>query len=417
MAAGGVVGSGRVAAAVMLKQIRRYLQRYQWYLWLRELSPAIRGVHRQFHGGVISLHAAGSPRGHVLVSYDNQGLLCKLRGKPIPTSHPQYYKTMVMAQTFVDIGYDVDVIHCENQKFVPWKSYDVVVDTRFNLQRLRPYLPPSCIKILHCDTAQTLYQNLGEISRVLALQNRRGVTLPLNRLETPHLGVEHADYLTTCGNEFTINTFRYSGKPIFRLPMVAQKMWPWPATKDFEASRHRFLWFGSRGMVHKGLDLVLEAFAQMPECTLTIVGPVQDEPEFVEIYRKELFHTRNIHCRGWLDKFSDEFQMVVEQSVAHIFPSCSEAGAAVVLETMAAGVIPVVTYESSIDVENFGVLLENASIETIIRQVREVAALPAEDLFRRARRAWEAAHSNHTPEKFERSYHETIEMILAKHGR
>ena len=109
-----------------------------------------------------------------------------------------------------------------------------VIDTRFNLQRLRPYLPPSCIKILHCDTAQTLYQNLGEISRVLALQNRRGVTVPLNRLETPHLGVEHADYLTTCGNEFTINTFRYSGKPIFRLPMVAQKMWPWPGTKDFE---------------------------------------------------------------------------------------------------------------------------------------------------------------------------------------
>ena len=87
------------------------------------------------------------------------------------------------------------------------------------------------------------------------------------------------------------------------------------------------------------------------------------------------------------------------------------------IETMAAGVIPVVTYESSIDVENFGVLLQDASIETIIRQVREIAAMPVEELKRRAQKAWEAAHCNHTPEKFERAYRETMEMILAKHGK
>lgn len=401
----------------MLKRIRRYLQRYQGYLWMRELVPAVYGVRRQFHGGVISLHAAGNPRGNVLISYDNGGLLCKMRGKPIPTSHPQYYKTMVMAQTFVDIGYDVDVIHCENHKFVPWKSYDVVVDTRFNLQRLASYLPSSCIKILHCDTAQLVFQNVAEMTRVLALQDRKGVTLPLNRLEIPHLGVEQADYLTTCGNEFTINTYAYSGKPIFRLPMVAQKMWPWPETKDFDVSRHRFLWFGSRGMVHKGLDLVLEAFAQVPECQLTIVGPVHDEPEFVAVYRRELFHTSNIKCVGWLDKSSEDFKTILEQSVAHVSPSCSEAGAAAVIETMAAGVIPLVTHEASIDVENFGVLLQNASIETIIRQVREIAAMPADELGRRAKKAWEIAHCNHTPERFERAYRETMEMILVKHGK
>jgi glycosyltransferase involved in cell wall biosynthesis len=170
-------------------------------------------------------------------------------------------------------------------------------------------------------------------------------------------------------------------------------------------------------MVHKGLDLVLEAFVRMPECQLTIVGPVRNEPEFVNVYRKELFHTPNIKCVGWLDKSSEEFRMVLEQSLAHVFPSCSEAGAAAVVETMAAGVIPVVTYEASIDVENFGFLLEDASIETIMRQVREIAAMSADDLRRRAKKAWEAAHNNNTPEKFARSYRATIEMILAKHGR
>jgi glycosyltransferase involved in cell wall biosynthesis len=401
----------------VLKRLWRYMQRYQLYLWGREVIAAVRRIWPQFRGGVVSLHAAGSPHGHVLISYDNHGLLCKMRGQPIPTSHPQFLKTIIMAQTFVDLGYDVDVIHCENQRFIPWKPYDIMVDTRLNLQRLQPYLPSTCIKILHCDTAQIVYQNAAEMGRMLAFQRRKGLTVPPNRLETPHLGVEHADYLTTCGNEFTVNTYTYADKPIFRLPMVVQQMWPWPENKDFDVSRHRFLWFGSRGMVHKGLDLVLEAFARMPECQLTIVGPVRNEPEFVNVYRKELFHTPNITYVGWLDKSSEEFRIVLEQSLAHVFPSCSEAGAAAVVETMAAGVIPVVTYEASIDVENFGFLLEDASIETIMRQVREIAAMSVDELRRRAKKAWEAAHNNNTPEKFERSYRATIEMILAKHGR
>lgn len=412
-----MAGTRWMETTTLLKRLRCYFQRYQIYLLLRELTGTIRGLRRQFHGGVISLHTPGMAKGNVLISYDNQGLLCKMRGEAIPASHPQFFKTIAMAQTFVDLGYDVDVIHAENQKFIPWKSYDVMVDTRFNLQRLQPFLPSDCIKILHCDTAQLVFQNQAEMGRMLALQNRKGVTVPPNRLESPHLGVEYADYLTTCGNEFTTNTYAYSGKPIFRLPMVVQKMWPWPEAKDFEASRHRFLWFGSRGMVHKGLDLVLEAFVQMPNYQLTIVGPALNEPEFVNAYRKELFHTPNITFVGWLDKFSAEFHVLLGQSVAHVFPSCSEAGAAAVVETMAAGVIPMVTYEASIDVENFGVLFEDASIETIMRQVREVASMSGAELCHRAKKAWETAHRNNTPEKFERSYRDTVEMILAKHGK
>jgi hypothetical protein len=84
---------------------------------------------------------------------------------------------------------------------------------------------------------------------------------------------------------------------------------------------------------------------------------------------------------------------------------------------MAAGVIPMVTYEASIDVQNFGVLFEDSSIETIIRQVRKVASMSADELSHRAKKAWETAHRNNTPEKFERAYRDTVEMILAKHGK
>ena len=402
----------------MLETFRRYLQRHLAYLYLRESVHALQGVAKQFHGGVTSLEPpTGIARGNVLISYDNRGLNELVRGKTISTSHPQYFKTVVMAKTFVDLGFWVDVIHCENQGFVPWKSYDVVVDTRFNLQRLHKYFSSQCIKILHCDTAHIVFQNSAEMGRMLNLQKRRNASVPANRLETPHLGVEYADYLTTCGNEFTIQTYGYANKPIYRLPIPAQKTWPWPHDKDFDQCRRRFLWFGSRGMVHKGLDLVLEAFTQMPEFQLSIVGPVQDEPEFVNLYRKELFHTTNITLFGWLDNSSAEFKAILDQSVGHVFPSCSEAGAAAVLESMAGGVIPIVTYEASVDIEDFGEMLEAASVEGIQEGVRTIASLPPQDLQQRAKRAWEYVHTNNTPENFAKVYRATIEMLLAKHGK
>jgi glycosyltransferase involved in cell wall biosynthesis len=406
-----------MAEGPVLKRIRRYLQRFQSVLWCREAIMAVRGVGRKFRGGVVSLRAVGAAKGSVLISYNNEGFLYKQRGEVVPISHPSFYKTMVMAQTFLDLGYDVDVIHCENQRFIPWKPYDVVVDVRFNLQRLKPYLPETCIKIFHCDTAQAVFQNVAEMNRMLAFQQRKGVTVPANRLETPHLGIDHAQYLTTCGNDFTINTYAYSGKPIFRLPSITQTTWPWFENKDLEACRHRFLWYGSRGMIHKGLDLVLEAFTQLPDCHLTVVGPVLNEPEFATAYHNELFHTPNIRCVGWLDNSSDQFRNILEQSIAHVFCSCSEAGAAAVIETMAAGVIPVVTYEASVDVEDYGVLIKDVSIETIIQGIRSIAGMSGDELRRRSRNAWETATAKHRPEQFERAYRTTIETILARHGK
>lgn len=400
-----------------MKHVRRYLQRYQSVLWCREAIVALRTVDRKFRGGVVSLRATGTAKGNVLISYNNEGFLFQKRGEAVPISHPSYYKGMVMAQTFLDLGYDVDAIHCENQRFIPWKPYDVVVDVRFNLQRLKGYLPDTCIKIFHCDTAQAVYQNVAEMNRLLAFQRRKGITVPANRLETPHLGIDHAHYLTTCGNEFTINTYAYSGKPMFRLPSITQMTWPWFEDKDFEACRHRFLWYGSRGMIHKGLDLALEAFAQLPDCQLTVVGPVENEPEFVAAYRRELFHTPNIKCVGWLDKSDDEFRKILEQSIAHVFLSCSEAGAAAVIETMAAGVIPMVTYESSVDVEDYGVLIKDTSIEGIIQDIRAITEMPGNELRCKARTAWEEATTKHRPEDFERAYRATIEAILARHAR
>src|SRR5690349_6839274 len=106
------VASRRLACArwldekSMLETLRRHLQRHLPYLYLRECMRALQGVGKHLHGGVISLEPpAGISRGNVLISYDSRGLQQLKRGEAISTSHPQYFKTVVMARTFLDLGF------------------------------------------------------------------------------------------------------------------------------------------------------------------------------------------------------------------------------------------------------------------------------------------------------------------------
>jgi glycosyltransferase involved in cell wall biosynthesis len=361
---------------------------------------------------VVSLKPEQPSQGNVLISYRIEPFFLK-PGEPIPNDHTWYWECLQIAQTFLDIGYCVDVIQFHNHKFVPQKDYVFFIDVRHRLELLSPLLNKDCVKILHSDTANITFHNAAECNRLLALQQRKGITLSPKRFEPPNLAIEYADCATILGNEFTINTFKYANKPIYRVPISTPEVYPWTEEKDFEACRKHFLWFGSGGLVHKGLDLVLDVFAEMPEYDLTICGPVNKEKDFEKAFYKELYHTPNIHTLGWIDISSSKFIEVANSCVGIIYPSCSEGGGGGVITCMHAGLIPIVSYESSVDVhDDFGVILEESSIEEVKNSIQMIASLSALELKIMARKAWEFVRTNHTRKRFAESYRNTVDKII-----
>ncbi len=370
---------------------------------------------RSLENQVVSLKPPGASRGNVLLSYHIEALVWPA-GDARLKSHTAYWQSAQMAHTFVDLGYSVDVIHFLNQGFRPEKAYSVVVDTRHNLERLSPQLGNGCLKIFHIDTAHMLFTNAAEAARLLALQRRRGVTLEAWRTQGPNQGIEHADCGTTPGNAFTISTFEYAGKPIYRVPIPAANTFEWPAHKDWEGCRNRFLFFSSSGLVLKGLDLVLEAFAKMPDCHLTICAPVEGERRFARAYHGELYESANIHTVGWVDAGGETLRQIADSCAGLVFPSASEGASTSTIECMHMGVVPIVSRESGVDMGDFGVLLESCSVEDIRKAVRMIGSLPADELASRARKAYEYARANHTRAKFAAEYRSTVAMILERHG-
>ena len=230
---------------------------------------------------------------------------------------------------------------------------------------------------------------------------------------------EHADYLAVLGNQFTLDTYRYAGKTMFRLPVPSTISFSSPEKKDIESARKRFLWLGSGGLVHKGLDRVLEAFSQLPDLHLTVCGPVDApfERQFRQIYFKELYETDNIDTIGWIDVSSSTFRDIVANCIGLVYPSCSEGQSGAVITCMQAGLIPIISYESGVDVDNFGVLLKDCSVDQIIESVSLLSSAPASALSEKALKTWQYARDHHTQGQYRSEYQQMIKSILAENSK
>lgn len=364
---------------------------------------------------LVSLKPENGCLGIVLLSLLIEPFLLK-EGEPLPNTHAHHWRSLQIAKTFLDMGYGIDAIDYRNNTFIPRKRYAFFIAFRTNFERIARRLNEDCIKIVHLDTAHWLFNNSSTFRRGLSLQQRKGVTLKGLRIVETNMAIESADYATISGSQFTINTYSYAKKPIFKIPYSACAVYPRPAVKNYEDCRRSYLWFGSKGFVHKGLDLVLDAFSEMPDYSLYICGPIQEEKDFEQTYYKELYQAPNIHTIGWVDISSQEFTEIINRCVGVVYPSCSEGQAGSVITCMHAGLIPIVSYESGIDInEKFGVVLQDSSSDTIREAVQMISSLPAEKLKQMSYSTWEYARANHTRERFADEYKKVITQILKTH--
>ena len=361
-------------------------------------------------GKLASLRPSGMAVGNVLISYIPDDVLSA--EDEVSASHTHYWECRQMTHSFRDAGFNVDVVDFADNEFIPQKSYDILVSARTNLERLARHVPDHCLKVAHLDTAHFLTNNANAMERLRRIRDRHQVSLRSTRMVENNWALESADMGCVLGNAFTAESYAYAGKPIHRIPLSSVRQYDWLEDKDFDACRKTYLWFGSGGFAHKGLDLVIDAFAELPDHRLLICGPLDREPRFIKAFERAMYHSDNIETIGWIDVTSSEFTAIRQRTVATIYPSCSEGGGGSVIACMHAGLIPIVTPGASVDVGDFGTVLQEASVQAVRDAIMELSQLPVADLEQRARSAWEYARANHTREGFADAYDRFIKDIV-----
>jgi len=377
---------------------------------LRPLGLELRRVSRQGQR-MATVAAKGPAKGRVLLSYILDPFLVDDPSQ-ISHAHTHDWECWQMAATFAARGFDVDIVQFDDTSFVPKQDYQILVSARTDLERLAQHLPANCLKIAHLDTAHFLTNNAGALERLVTARDRHGCALRNSRMVEENWAIEAADMGCVLGNDFTAQSYRYAGKPIHRIRISSPEIYDWPEAKDFEQVRRSFLWFGSGGLVHKGLDRVLAVFSELPDYHLTVCGPIAEEYRFNKAFHKALYDTPNIETVGWVDVASKAFTDICAQHVATVYVSASEGGGGSTLTCMHAALIPVVTAAASVDIGDFGLLCPDAELATVRSKITAVAAMDEGELRRRAKGAWNFARENHTRDAFASDYAAFVESIV-----
>lgn len=351
------------------------------------------------------------PQGKVLIAYlrwpFQEGY-----NAPRARGHTNAFEVMAIAQTYQELGYQVDIIDHDDPNDIPPADYCVAIDLHGQLEGWNTWLPKSCHRLLHATGAHWLVSNHGELERLAAIRDRKGVALLPQRQVPPSRSAAFADQIVVVGNEYTMDTFHFAKKPITRIPLSSAYEFPYPEQRDISLAKKNFLWLGSCGMVHKGLDLVLEAFSKMPQLSLTVCGRPEKEVDFFHLYKQELLHIPNITLHGWIDMASPEFAHLAQTHIGIIYPSCSEGGAGSVIHSMHAGMVPMCTKEASVDLCDFGILIKNGSLDAVMNAAQQFASLSNKEVEERAINAYTYVRKHHTRELFQKNYRSFAEHLL-----
>lgn len=361
--------------------------------------------------GIVHMPAQGKKKGDVLISYLTEPLTLA-PWEPLSNFHTMYWECKEIANLFAKRGYAVDIINWNNAIFIPKKSYCVCIDVQNNLERLSRFLPKNCKKIMHIVSSYAEFQNIAENKRLDEMHRRRGVRLSARRTIPASQNPKFADFIEGFGNQTIHDTYKHFKKTIFPIPISAVKLFDFPEKKDFGSARKHFLWFGGGGMVHKGLDLLLEAFAENPSLHLHILGPIEAEKDFVMAYEKELRQKPNITTYGRINVASNAFKKKALKCAAVIYLSCSEGTSGSVIQAMHAGLVPIITPETGISPDAGCIILKNPTVQSINKTINEFATLPADMIKNMARNSWLYVRAHHTRKNFSKEYARFIDEVL-----
>ncbi len=289
-------------------------------------------------------------------------------------SHQNYLQVLEMSRVLGEFGYNVDVIDYNAVNLRLTCLYDLVID-------IHPYDKPvylnnlnrDAIRIAYLTGSNPTYSNAAERSRIDRIERQNGVKLSPRRQVNPiSKQIEKYDGVLIVGNNKTRDTFTHE----FTLPptYLISNTSSTQSIRLSGKSPAKFLYLGGVGQVHKGLDLVLEAFSTVPEAILYVCSPYDSEHDFIELYHDKLYKTKNVIPVGRVDITSDKFKKIAQQCGYCILPSCSEGMSGSIITGMSFGLIPVITKECGID-SRYSIYITPPTVANISDLVRKCMSI------------------------------------------
>lgn len=327
--------------------------------------------------------------------------------------HQANWQEKQIAKMLSKRGYNIDIIDYNNTSIKLKNKYDLIIDLIPGKNPVfKKHMKEGCKTIAYLTGSNATFQNAAEKSRLADLEKRRGVALTPRR-QSPYLTKDIENY-TACfmiGNAYNWRTYdEFNLAPPYYIKNTGH-IQKYIFNKSIKKKNY-FLYFGSIGQVHKGLDLLLEVFSTMDsDCELFVCGLFEQEKDFTDEYKDILYKNPRIHAIGFVSVGSQQFDELTSVCTFSILPSCSEANAGAVLTSMSAGLIPICSYECGFEDDEV-IHLKDCSIDTIRETILEYSQKDDEWIIQESRHAYDIVQKRYSKQNFIDSINYALEHVL-----
>ncbi len=335
-------------------------------------------------------------------------------------SHTNLTECYSAAEIFRDLSYNVDVIDLNDSMHLDYSSYEVVYGMGTMYEESFQSAAQQKFKKIYYGTGNSPFFYYREAGKKLhQFYKSKSVLLPESvRLvgSRSTLALTNSDVIICLGNDFCKKTYTDNVPylPTYNLDAFYFDVIQDKIERDIPTARQHFLWFGSGGLISKGLSDCIDFFSKTPHLTLHICGASKMyEKRFWEMYSPVVEQCDNIIDHGFAALKSDKFKDIVSTCLFAIFPSVSEGGSPALLNLMAnGGIIPIATEACSVDIKKFGFVLEDSSVESIEQTIAEVHSVSDASLDQLSTATQKYVRENYTLDLYKKKLFEIIKTNL-----
>lgn len=378
-------------------------------------NPLFRKIRSYINKQVIigfDEYLVDSSIGNALVSFRVPPLLVSKTQRNNLTIN-QHLAAIEIVRSLNELGYIVDIINWDNQKWKPSKSYDIFIGHgAINFENISNYLASDTVRIYYATGIHWRTLNIREATRIVQLARRTGYLLPPDRanMNNEDSAYKSSDSIICLGNQNAANTFSEYPQVFNINNIVAPSIWNEWQSKDYNSCRKHFLFFSGQGPIHKGLDLLLEVFSKTDDLHLHISQYLTTA--FTSVFSTYLTNFNNIHFYGFTQMRSPEFEELAHFCAWTILPTCAEGQPGSIIECMAYGLIPIVTDAANIDLHDWGIQLPDHEIDTIQKIVKNASRMPTDDIKRRAAQVISEVRDNYSKENYRKNVKHAISQSV-----
>lgn len=303
--------------------------------------------------------------------------------------HTNFYEARSVASILGELGYNVDIIDYRRTANIDLEKYDLIYGFGDVFQKY--FESPNVkntITIYYGAGMHVSHQNQATLTRLRDVFVKKGHWIGksvrfVEKTWTHQTAL--VDGIIALGNKICADSYRkyYINKQGLILEQPAtffQTKNAFDIIKNrLPGAKKHYLWFGSDGLIHKGLDILLEYFAANKNLTLHICGSVTNEPDFIKIYKSEL-NSNNIILHNFIDINSNEFEDILRKCLFVVFPSCSEGGSPSILTVIGnGGLIPIITKETTVDTKS-AIFIDSFDYKSLDKSIQESQRIPKNEL-------------------------------------